>query len=154
MILVYISIIFFGMAGKRYIYFVLILSTVFFFGCCRYKTYIIESSGNMKRIKNTEKLVKSNKYHKLLKSFTYQIPNDICAISSIDSIITYVDMIYNKTQKKEFHQYVNEKELVYEGDSIVDFKFRYPRNFHVQNSYIYNKTRCCIFYTSIYTGKF
>lgn len=142
------------MAGKRNIYFVLILSTVCFYGCCRYKTYIIDSSGNIKQTKNAEKLVKSNKYHKVLKSYTYQIPKNICAISTIDSIIPYVDIIYKKTQMKEFHQYVNEKELVHEGDSIVHFKFRYPRIIHGVDSYIFNKTRCCIYYNSIYTGKF
>ncbi len=154
MVLVYIFIIFYGMACKKYFYLISLLTIILLLGNCRYKTYVIESPDKIKRIKNTEKFVKSNKYHKVLKSYTYQISNDICEISTIDSIIPYIDMIYNKTQMKEFYQYVNEKELVHEGDSIVHFKFRYPRNFHVQDSYIYSKARCRIYYTRIYTGKF
>lgn len=91
---------------------------------------------------------------KSLTNYTYQLPEYICASSKIDSIIPYVDLVYKKTQKKEYHQYINEKEIIQEGDSIIHFKFKYPKIIHGEDSYTYNKKKCCIYYTSIYTGKF
>lgn len=149
----YIITMYMCLVGSKNIYYSL-MAAVILFGCCRYKSYMLESTTKIKRVKKTKQLVNIGYGHKLLKCYTYQLPEHICMNFKMDSIISCVDLVYKKIQKKKYHQYVNEKEIIQEGDSIIHFRFKYPRIIHGQDNYIYNKKKCCIYYISTSTGKF
>lgn len=134
--------------------YIFLIQALVFIGCHRHKSYAFTSKTELNPVKLTEQPARVLEYQELLKSYTYQLPEHICKSSKSDSISAYVDLVYQNTQKKKYHRYANEKEIIQEGDSIVHFKFRYPKIIHGHISYTYNKRNCNIHYVRINNGKF
>lgn len=142
------------LARIKHIDYFFFLAIVAFSGCSPYKSYTFEDSENVKRMAVTGQSTLDGKGHKLVKYYTYHLPQRIFISSRVDSIIPYVNTVYKKTHKKDHHPYVNDMEIIQVGDSMIYFKFKYPTIIHGKESYWYDRRKGCIFYTLVYTGKF
>jgi len=137
----------------KFNYLILLLIFVFY-GCNNYRTYKLTSLSNVKSVHKDKLSIHYYKGEKILKHYIYEIPQSVCLTLQNDSIIPYVEQVYRLTQKKEFHRYANDKKVIQENDSIIQYEFKYPNTIHGRDLYVYNLKECKIEYISIYSGKF